>query len=642
MRRHGHWVVGLLLTAAACGNSSTTGDMAVDAPMQQGGDMVGVNNSGDMAGNNNNGDGPQVTPDLTDTTLNNDDGGGPLPDLVMQSTPDLMPVCTAGSACANGSSNGLCNSSNACVGCVDTSDDANCKTAYGTTAAPSYLCIGGSCVVGNCRVDSDCPMGQICGLSTPNLCAPCTTDAACQRASYGKSFVCNGSGQCVSGACTSGNDTACSQNAADVCCASACVPGSCCDTAYCHTSKGNNYTCLGNVCTLCDPTMANTYFVDPAAGDDTTATGSGKAAGATSAACSFKTIARALQVIGAPNAPTRIVVMATGGVGAGEKFPILLPANVTLSSMGGPVTITVPSGQTGILLAGASSGITGPFTFDGQKNVAQTGIAITGGSASLSTLTVQNFLGDGILVTGGTVSITSGVTSSGNGTATARHAGLHITGKGSVTINNPSGGVPDAFNGNSSHGILVDTSGQLTLTGAPGAAGAGTVTTSQNYVAGLWMQQSNVASAPASSITGLVCFGNTNGNGVRILAGSNVKVRKTVSLGNAGSGMLVSTAVVGKVRVNDVSKIDLGTATDAGGNTFQASLGQNPNLGTGICMSADANAGALSAAGNVFSGGRDCSMANAGKLTLSAACGGHTDVGVMGAGNSINAASCTY
>jgi hypothetical protein len=99
----------------------------------------------------------------------------------------------------------------------------------------------------------------------------------------------------------------------------------------------------------------------------------------------------------------------------------------------------------------------------------------------------------------------------------------------------------------------------------------------------------------------------------------------------------VSTSVNGSTRNNDTSKIDLGTRTGSNGrNTFQASLGGNPNSAAGICLSLDRLAGSvLNAAGNRFSGPTDCATSTA-TLTKNNRCSGAVDYSVRGNGTSSN------
>jgi hypothetical protein len=542
--------------------------------------------------------------------------------------------CPAGELCGASTANqcGACASDAACTG----------QGGYGA----GYLCIGGKCVQANCRQDSNCATGEICGVQTPNVCGKCTADSQCQNdPTYGKNFVCDtSSGTCVSSACTP-NNQACSQNGKDFCCGGACVTGDCCDTNDC-SGLGNNYTCVNHTCTLCPQATNNTFYVDPIGGNDTVGTGSSGTAG-----CAFKTITRALSFIGAnPNDGTQILVEDTGSVGLatnGETFPIVVPHNVTVSGTGGRTKILVPAAATGFVLHQQNSGLSN-LELDGQNHTAAHGVRVTTGSddtTSVSHLFVHAMAGDGILVHNvGQLDIGPGVTSTGNGTQNAPADGLHVTDNGVVTIDVTSGDAVH-LDSNTAHGILVDGSGSITLTGKPGAGGTGTVTTNENGFAGLWIEQTPGAGAPNNVVTGLVSWANT-ANGIRLVGGSAVTLRGSVALANQANGVLVSTYVNGAIRSNNTSLMDLGTAgqnPSYGGNTFQASLGANPNLGAGICLSLDRTAGSkLNAAGNVFAGPTNCASSTA-TLTSNATCSKAVDVSVRTTGptaNSIDVSQC--
>jgi hypothetical protein len=178
-------------------------------------------------------------------------------------------------------------------------------------------------------------------------------------------------------------------------------------------------------------------------------------------------------------------------------------------------------------------------------------------------------------------------------------------------------------------------------------AGTGTVECRQNSVAGLAISQTPGAGLPLNTVNGLVVVGTTNGNGIRIEGGSNVKVSNSWSLGNSGSGVLVATSLVGVTRNNSMTNIVLGTTAAPGGNVFQADLGSNANQGAGICLQLDANSGTLMARGNQFSGGAKCATA-ASVLTFdNKTCGNNRDLGLLKsltvtAGNDIDVSLCTH
>src|SRR4029078_9089411 len=106
-------------------------------------------------------------------------------------------------------------------------------------------------------------------------------------------------------------------------------PGNCCSNTDCANNPlfGAGYACTGNTCSHCDGISSNTYYVDPVYGDDVVATGSGKSGGATVGACSFRTVTRAMQVIGTfAGAGTKVILVHSGstprGLAASEGLAI--------------------------------------------------------------------------------------------------------------------------------------------------------------------------------------------------------------------------------------------------------------------------------------------------------------------------------
>jgi hypothetical protein len=416
----------------------------------------------------------------------------------------------------------------------------------------------------------------------------------------------------------------------------------------------------GHRCTTCDPVGGLNYIVDPANGNDNSATGSGTSGGGNAnAACAFKTITRALQAIGVnPGVGTTITVRNTGAVSAagnGETFPINVTRNVVITASGGLVTVTPGANQLGFAFASAGSGIDGALgggsmTIDGATNTALIGVAATTGSTDgtkLKNVTIQNFLREGIfVVNAGILTINQGVIVKNNGTTTNAHPGLHVNGTGHVNIIVAMGQTQTSFNHNTQHGILVDGAGSVNLQGVV-TNGVSTVDASSNTVAGISIAQTPGNTLPQNLVNGLGVIGTTNGNGIRIEGGSNVQVRNCYVLGNAGNGIHVTTHVAGMVRTNTLTNIDLGKMNSAGLNTVQATIGSNANQGAGICLQVDINTGTLSAEGNIFHGPVNCSQ-NAGVLTFNNGnCGGNRDLGIAPSlgttnGNDIDVLMCTH
>jgi hypothetical protein len=625
------------------------GDMAADKPA----DMAAETGGGDVATDK----GGDVAVDAgaeAAVEAGGDVAAEAASDVAVEVAPEVPPPCTNGTACDLGPKDGLCKSM-ACAACVDVTDDAACTAAYGSASNP-YICLQGGCVPGNCRANADCtsPTGSICGLSKANTCAKCASDAQCAT-SYGAGFICttNGAsaGACVAGTCAGADNTMCAANTADVCCGGACSAGECCPGAagdtICKNKLGNSAVCTsGHTCSTCQTVAGKDYLVDPVNGSDTGSTGSATP----SPSCAFKTITRALQFIG-PGAVAGTTITVVGGatsgasviVKAGETFPIVVPANVTIIGKDF-VTIEPSAATTGFLLGAPASGLK-HLTLDGGAHTAQSGVGVQAGSADTTTLVdvdVRNFLGDGIVVAGGILTIGSGVTSTDNGTTQQRANGLHVANRmgvaGSVFINLPTD--PVSFSNNAASGITVDGQSSVSLSGAPGTLGAGSIVANGNQQNGIVINQSGAA-PNLNVIAGVVAWANQGGYGLSIVGGSNVRLRNSYLLSNNNAGVLLLP--VGNNA--DVSKIDLGTMASPGKNVVQASLGNGPNLGGGICMLFAANAGAqLNAMGNIFAGPRDCSVAVPGIISggRNVACANRVDVSFFGPTNDILVANCTH
>jgi hypothetical protein len=584
---------------------------------------------------------------------------------------DAAPSCGAdNTACSNAGANGLCEAT-ACSSCTDTTDDANCSAAYGDGGG-GYLCLAGVCSVGNCRTDADCTSataaGPLCGVTTANLCGKCTADSQCAGNAAG-AFCNTTTGACGAGTCTgtgANPPVVCSFNSADICCTTACQPGaptgakSCCpgtagDT-YCATQLGASATCSNGTCSTCVAGSGTAYTVDPVNGSDTA--GNGNIANGNPATCAFRTITRALQVIGnaaAFGVTVTVIGPSTIPNTVAETFPLAIPQNVSIVTSGGAVTVNVPQARTGFVLNAPNASLAGgaglAFTISGQGNKAAFGIIASSASStgtSIANLTVSSFGTAGILVqNAGVLSIGAGVTSTGN------PDGLHVSNTGKVTIDVPSGAATH-FDTNTVHGVLVSDNGSIVLTGAIASAAVppvGTVTASHNTAAGIWVEQTAGTTAQ-NTITGLVSYANA-GNGLRFVGGSNVKLRGSISLGNAASGVIVSAGTAAGAATNAIGNIDLGDPTTVvggsyGSNTLQAPLGMGGNGSAGVCLAMRANAGTLLAAGNAFSA-VNCA-ATAGTVTLNdkgcgnvAACTGSVcDIGYSGAGNDINVSLCAH
>jgi hypothetical protein len=542
------------------------------------------------------------------------------------------------SDCSNGR---ICNTNNHTCSACSTTNQCTATGAYGT----GYFCsAGGACVQGNCQNSTECPAGAICGVTTTSTCGPCTTDSQCKNDTrYGATYICRtaagaSQGTCVSQTCT-GTGTACAANPADICCGNACVAGTCCTDAQC---SGANGVCVNNTCTSCGATTGNQYFVDPVNGNDTAATGSGKTAGGTAeGSCSFKTVTRALAVVGtsAPTGTTITIVGSTTGTTnlVGEASTIQVPANVKITTSVGPVRLALSAGAVGFQLVGAAANLApiaaAPLTIDGGANkLSGWGVRFTaaGGAAAISNVTITNTGLHGIQVDSGTVNIGPGVTVTAAGTTTGRQNGLEVLG-GTVNITVPAGSAATSFSNNTDDGIHVSGTGSLNITGVQATAtttpSTGTVVVNGNYNAGIEFEQDPSQTAP-SLVDGLVAWGSTSGlagHGIVIHGGSKVTLRRSIALHNSGSGVDIVASTDATASV-DTSKIDLGISSDFGRNFVQATGAATRNADAGICVELATGTHVVNAAGNVFAAS-NCSSTNQPALTHAYPCSGAVDIG---------------
>ena len=172
-------------------------------------------------------------------------------------------------------------------------------------------------------------------------------------------------------------------------------------------------------------------------GNDATATGSGIAGGVATPSCSFKTVTRALQVVGGFAAPgTQIVIVGHNGqtvsLDVTEALPIVVPANVTVATADGAIRLNFPASTdpsfgnvAGFQLAGDLATLAPrrgrALAIDGGGNTSGIGIGVSPGNgkrAALSYVTVKNTGGHGIAVSNGTLTIGQGVADHGR-----RHCG---------------------------------------------------------------------------------------------------------------------------------------------------------------------------------------------------------------------------
>ena len=530
------------------------------------------------------------------------------------------------------------NACGACTGATPAAGDAACvgDTHYGA----GYICLGAVCLQGDCHKDSECVIGattstKICGITTTGKCGGCVTDTDCKNdtdttGSGGVASICNtATGGCVSGACTVGTTNCALTNADDICCGTAgagaatCQAGNCCGPA--NTCSGGGALCsstdakIAGVCTTCTAPTPGTYYVNPSAGSDT-GVGSNS-----SPVCSFRTLKRALAVIGRPATTTTIIVVgdSTTVLDAGERYPIDVPANVQIKAATGPIKIVA---QDAFRISGGNTSVSGfALTGTGRKNGFQISTQNDNEKFTLSKTDIGSYGADAILIKRGLLLLDVGVNvhdNTGNaifvggpGASVLSTAALAATGANPVTLNT-----------NGGYGIQVMKGGVIELHGFPATP---SIAIRDNVKGGV-----RVEAAAVGGLDGVVESGSTGGAGIDTVPSATMKVRNSSFLGNK-----FGASVVGQLGVaSDVSSIDFGDSAGGGakgGNTFQVSgASSTPNTLAGICLAAGYNVASpldtLRAAGNIFSGARDCSMVTPGKLTSDKTCTGNkSDVAVV-------------
>jgi len=401
--------------------------------------------------------------------------------------------------------------------------------------------------------------------------------------------------------------------------------------------------------------------VDPVNGDDATATGSGTAGGVPAASCAFKTVTAAIKKIGTNTGgpATTISIVGPSALSGGEVYPLTIPANTTVTTAGGKVTIALTgNNQVGVKLAAPGAGIDAPLglVIDGSGSTGSTrGVSVEAGSDDstfLRNVDIQSTPGTGVTVSGNVgvvarLTMGEGVRVRKSGTNNQPRFGVSVTdGGGFLTIVVAANEKPTVIEENTGGGIAVGGPSGISIKGVPGTnPDQGSVVLMQNGGPGLQIGQGGTASIPvplASDVDGLVSYGNgtvkpPGASGIRVTWTSKVKIRNSVTLANSNHGIHVAPVL--NVAVGATVGVDLGSAGD-GHNTVQHTNQQgNLNLGVGVCFESGAGGVGLTlpAQGNVF-GNNDCATSTA-TLQKDNACGNAKDYGVLGA-NTIDLTTC--
>jgi len=423
-----------------------------------------------------------------------------------------------------------------------------------------------------------------------------------------------------------------------------CAPGVCCVATDCAADE----RCLHYLCqkVTCAPVADATFFVDPSAGvDGTASTGA--------ANCPFRTVTRALYAItvarvgltGSP--PAAIVEIVNEGFApvlgdvSGETFPINVLANVTVVPEDTTKNAPIFRGSGyGTCFESFARGIRlSHLVLDGNQKMG-TGVDVSGNTLSdagdastviLDHLKVTDFVLKGITLGGEGVTLGPGLT-------VANCPGAVEFRGGSLTVLGGHGEDHTSFTGARIGGLWVHGAGSVTVAGAdidPAHPDVSDIDTDNNSGSGVFMEYAQGGTTEVVSVRGLHSTGNMIGIRAEGFPVEHVTVRSSYLANNTQSAVTFPGLGNGP----EPSTLDLGSAVgpDWGRNVFSA-IGQTAAVNTqgGLCL---AGAAHVLAAGNIF-GAKDCAVG--GTLTFSTTCGSQVDIGGLepDAGTSIDLRSC--
>ncbi|HEY2405249.1 MAG TPA: hypothetical protein VGI10_04565, partial [Polyangiaceae bacterium] len=440
---------------------------------------------------------------------------------------------------------GLC-FNGTCSTCIDVTDDANCKSAYGV----GHLCLQGNCTAGNCRVNTDCTQQQPC---LNNTCSKCKADPDCGDATK----VCNtGTGACVAKTQCGGVASfgVCPVNPADHCCPGGCADVQCCVDADCmDTTKAcNNGQCQLKICGA--PTNGDLY-VSPTAAES----------GTGSSTCPLKTLIAAFNYVKATPGTYKIhisgAITGTTEAAMGGAFPYMLPAGVSLVGSGvATASITTPVGLGGFLIGDGGTHSISSLTLQQQGFVATppavqpSGNALhptNGSKLSIDTVLIQGF-NSGIDVDTGTfVTVGSGTVSQYN------WYGAYIN-DGDLKIQVAT--APATHLDNNTYGIFAGGAALLAIAGADDGAGGKLVTADYNARTGIRFASTLAGDTqiPINSIDNAQMNNNLGAigtyAGLYLYAGASMVVTNCNVLNNIGAGIRVQqngTGTMANINLGD-------------------------------------------------------------------------------------------
>ena len=489
--------------------------------------------------------------------------------------------------------------------------------------------------------------GYVCGAQNANTCGACATDSQCQAdPTYGSATICNTTtGQTderrVRQRGVQRAAAPCAANAGDFCCSGSVHARQLLRRRRLRAAWASVYRCVNNSCTGLlgrdrqqvlrrsderqrrdrDRQRHGRQRREPELqlqDRDARAAGRRRLRGAGHADHHRR-----------PDAARRCRWTAT------ETLPIIVPANVTITTQNGPDP-RQPAGQQRSqhgqrrrLPAGRRSGGASRPTrrrrspSTAASNSSGIGIGVSPGagkSASLSYVTVQNTGGHGIAVSNGTLPIGQGVTVTGAGTALKRRDGLNVAGGLGQHHGDQRAGADARSTTTRQHGIYVTGAGVLNITGfpvtVPAPNGQGTVVASGNAFAGLRIFEAPGA-AGAEHDQRLRRLAERAERACGSTAARKVKVRNSVFLANVLNGVYVTALRRDGGGQRPVAASISGPCRTPGHNVLQAAVGSMPDL-AGLCVAMSPRAGTLtlSARGNVFAGPTDCATSTAAHRAL--------------------------
>jgi len=553
---------------------------------------------------------------------------------------------------------------------AETSDDSASADSGSTEASTDS---GSADAADAAETAPACTTGTLCSdksICTAGVCTDCTTDTACSTIASGT--LCIG-GKCLVAECKPPSATGCATTGS-LCCTTSTSAGkcvapvtgktTCCSNTECAAAPGGLTKCdlATNTCTCPDPTPG-TWYVGTT-GNDTSGNGS--------AACPFKTVTKAItSTVGASAATTIILQKAATGIatyggtctgGAPcDASPILVPSTITaglvikgagtaaevvvtgagnnvfgVSAPGvGFESMTITPTKTGTANTGGH-GIVYDYPTAGTegviKDVAITGTLATGAIAGTGTAILLKgaaapTIGTGVRLTGGFHGIRA------EGTSTGKISGGPTTAQ--TIISNFGGACVYVTSASTTAAPMVMISSTSTTKdviirdcGTAGAvvidtmfAGTGstidhtsiTKTVGGGIYPGVVLLSKALATVKSTSITGLAADGIDVGS---VISGTSIGAKLILAGGVSVTGNLGVTTVGVKIIESGVADIDglvssengshgldcnskqsdpaFGKSVRIRNSAFLKSTAGNGVLIEGICT-AD-----LAAAGNVF------------------------------------------